>query len=185
MQQVVITKVGGPEVLQVREAPDPSPMRGEIRIAVAAAGLNFADVSARVGLYPDAPKPPMTVGYEVSGTVDAVGGGVDGFAVGDDEAVACDVRGAGLDFEFAELLGDETEIGHVRMKAHGLRCAEGVRRYRGHAAYAVWIALGPLRGAGFDGGALHRITLSCARLDASCDRHISTRSCAAISPVPL
>ncbi len=83
MQQVVITKVGGPEVLQVREAPDPSPMRGEIRIAVAAAGLNFADVSARVGLYPDAPKPPMTVGYEVSGTVDAVGGGVDGFAVGD------------------------------------------------------------------------------------------------------
>ena len=83
MQQVVITKVGGPEVLEVREAPDPSPMRGEIRIAVAAAGLNFADVSARVGLYPDAPKPPMTVGYEVSGVVDAVGGAVEGFAVGD------------------------------------------------------------------------------------------------------
>jgi len=83
MRQVVITKFGGPEVLQVREAPDPSPMRGEVRVAVAAAGLNFADVSARVGLYPDAPKPPMTVGYEVSGTVDAVGAGVDRFAVGD------------------------------------------------------------------------------------------------------
>src|SRR3954451_24401302 len=83
MQQVVITKYGGPEVLEVREAPDPQPMRGEVRIAVAAAGLNFADVSARVGLYADAPKPPMTVGYEVSGPVDAIGGGVDGLAVGD------------------------------------------------------------------------------------------------------
>ncbi|MFN8051790.1 MAG: medium chain dehydrogenase/reductase family protein [Acidimicrobiales bacterium] len=83
MQQVVITQYGGPEVLKVREAPDPTPMRGEIRIAVAAAGLNFADVSARVGLYADAPKPPMTVGYEVSGVVDAVGGGVEEFAVGD------------------------------------------------------------------------------------------------------
>lgn len=83
MQRVVITRYGGPEVLEVRDAPDPSPMRGEVRIAVAAAGLNFADVSARVGLYPDAPKPPMTVGYEVSGTVDAVGGGVDDFEVGD------------------------------------------------------------------------------------------------------
>lgn len=83
MQQVVITRYGGPEVLEVREAPDPQPMRGEVRISVAAAGLNFADVSARVGLYADAPKPPMTVGYEVSGTIDAVGAGVEGFAVGD------------------------------------------------------------------------------------------------------
>jgi NADPH:quinone reductase-like Zn-dependent oxidoreductase len=83
MRQIVITKYGGPEVLEVREAPDPQAMRGEVRIAVAAAGLNFADVSARVGLYADAPKPPMTVGYEVSGTVDAVGAGVEGLEVGD------------------------------------------------------------------------------------------------------
>ncbi len=83
MRQVVITKFGGPEVLQVRHAPDPTPGAGQVRIAVAAAGLNFADVSARVGLYPDAPKPPMTVGYEVSGTIDAVGDGTTGFAVGD------------------------------------------------------------------------------------------------------
>lgn len=83
MRQVVIARHGGPEVLEVREAPDPTPMRGEVRIAVAAAGLNFADVSARVGLYPDAPSPPMTVGYEVSGTIDAVGSGVDDVAVGD------------------------------------------------------------------------------------------------------
>jgi len=84
MRQVVITKFGGPEVLEVREAPDPQAMRGEVRIAVAAAGLNFADVSSRVGLYPDAPKPPMTVGYEVSGTIDELGAGVVGFEVGDE-----------------------------------------------------------------------------------------------------
>ena len=44
--------------------------------ALQRAGLNFADVSARVGLYPDAPKPPMVMGYEVSGTVAALGEGV-------------------------------------------------------------------------------------------------------------
>lgn len=52
------------------------PGAGEIRIAVTAAGVNFADVLARLGLYPDAPKPPVVVGYEVSGIVDAVGPGV-------------------------------------------------------------------------------------------------------------
>ena len=50
---------------------------------VKAAGINFADIMARVGLYPDAPKPPTVVGYEVAGTVSALGEGVDGFAVGD------------------------------------------------------------------------------------------------------
>src|SRR5215218_11512857 len=83
MRQVWITKKGGPEVLQVREAPDPQPKEGEVRIRVAAAGVNFADVLARMGLYPDAPPLPAVVGYEVAGTVDAVGPGVDGSAVGD------------------------------------------------------------------------------------------------------
>ncbi|HEU0302436.1 MAG TPA: hypothetical protein VFR37_23455, partial [Longimicrobium sp.] len=70
MRQVWITRRGGPEVLQVREAPDPRPAEGEIRIRVAAAGINFADVLARMGLYPDAPPLPTVVGYEVAGTVD-------------------------------------------------------------------------------------------------------------------
>ena len=76
MKQVVITKYGPPEVLQLREAPDPDPGPGEVRVKVAAAGINFSDVLARQGLYPDAPKPPMVMGYEVAGTVDRVGGGV-------------------------------------------------------------------------------------------------------------
>jgi len=63
-------------VLAVTEHPQPRPAAGEVRIAVAAAGLTFADVSARHGLYPDAPPPPCTVGYEVSGVVDALGAGV-------------------------------------------------------------------------------------------------------------
>jgi NADPH:quinone reductase-like Zn-dependent oxidoreductase len=62
-------------VLEVREAADPEPGAGQVRIRVAAAGVNFADVMARIGLYPDAPKLPTVVGYEVAGTIDAVGPG--------------------------------------------------------------------------------------------------------------
>src|SRR6476646_6298742 len=83
MRQVVIARHGGPEVMQVREAPDPVPGDGELRIRVRAAGVNFADILARIGLYPDAPKPPVVVGYEVAGVVDAVGEGVTGLHEGD------------------------------------------------------------------------------------------------------
>jgi NADPH:quinone reductase-like Zn-dependent oxidoreductase len=77
MRAAVITKHGGPEVLQVQQRPDPQPGPGQVLIEVKAAGINFADLMARVGLYPDAPKPPCVVGYEVAGTVAAVGPGVD------------------------------------------------------------------------------------------------------------
>ena len=70
MRQVVITRRGGPEVIEVREAPDPVPAPGQVRIRVRAAGVNFAEVMARVGMYPDAPKLPGVMGYEVSGEID-------------------------------------------------------------------------------------------------------------------
>jgi len=70
MRQVVVTKKGGPEVLQVREAADPQPKPGQIRIRVRAAGVNFADVMTRLGLYPDAPPLPAVLGYEVAGEID-------------------------------------------------------------------------------------------------------------------
>src|SRR5690349_22230381 len=82
MRAVVITEHGGPGVLQAQERPDPPVGPGEVRIAVRAAGLNFADTMARVGLYPDAPKPPCVMGYEVAGTIESVGAGVGGHAVG-------------------------------------------------------------------------------------------------------
>jgi NADPH:quinone reductase-like Zn-dependent oxidoreductase len=75
MRAVVITKHGGPEVLQVQERPDPQLGRGEVRIGVAAAGVNFADVMARIGIYPDAPKPPCVIGYEVAGEILELGEG--------------------------------------------------------------------------------------------------------------
>jgi NADPH:quinone reductase-like Zn-dependent oxidoreductase len=82
MKQILIAGHGGREKLQLRELPDPQPSRNEIRIRVKASGVNFADILARQGLYPDAPKPPCVVGYEVSGTVDNSGPGVDSSWVG-------------------------------------------------------------------------------------------------------
>src|SRR6201991_3680391 len=76
VRAVVLTGTGGPEVLQVQERPEPVPGAGEVRIAVRAAGINFADTMARVGLYPDAPKPPCVLGYEFAGEVESVGEGV-------------------------------------------------------------------------------------------------------------
>lgn len=84
MRAVVITKHGDPSVLQVQQRPEPPPPGpGQLRIAVRAAGVNFADHLARVGLYPDAPKLPAVVGYEVAGSVVAVGDGVDANRVGE------------------------------------------------------------------------------------------------------
>jgi NADPH:quinone reductase-like Zn-dependent oxidoreductase len=83
MRAVVITGHGGPEVLQVQERPDPPVGPGEVRIDVKAAGINFADTMARVGLYPEAPKPPCVVGYEVAGDIESVGDGVESVKVGD------------------------------------------------------------------------------------------------------
>ncbi len=83
MKALVQTGNGGYDVLRVQERPDPAVGPGEVRIAVRAAGLNFADTMARVGLYPDAPKPPCVMGYEVAGTIESVGEGVEGHAVGD------------------------------------------------------------------------------------------------------
>src|SRR4051794_13621685 len=83
MRAVVLTGQGGPEVLQVQERPDPPVGPGEVRIAVKAAGINFADTMARVGLYPDAPKTPCVLGYEVAGEIESVGDGVQGHKAGD------------------------------------------------------------------------------------------------------
>jgi NADPH:quinone reductase-like Zn-dependent oxidoreductase len=82
MRAVVITRNGGPAALQVQERPEPTVAAGEVRIEVAAAGVNFADVMATQGLYPDAPKPPSVVGYEVAGTILELGQGVQGLSVG-------------------------------------------------------------------------------------------------------
>ncbi|MCW2959230.1 MAG: oxidoreductase, partial [Solirubrobacterales bacterium] len=83
MRAVVITAHGSYDVLRVQERPDPACGAGQVGIEVKAAGVNFADVMARMGLYPDAPDTPCVVGYEVSGIVTEVGDGVQGIAVAD------------------------------------------------------------------------------------------------------
>lgn len=82
MRQIWIPKIGDPSVLELREAPDPTPGPGEVRVRVEATGINFADIMARMGLYPDAPPLPCVVGYEASGVIDALGAGVEGLSVG-------------------------------------------------------------------------------------------------------
>jgi NADPH:quinone reductase-like Zn-dependent oxidoreductase len=76
MRQIVTTANGDVNVLKVEANPDPKPGAGEVLIRVRAAGLNFADVLARQGLYPDAPRKPCVMGYEVSGVIEQLGEGV-------------------------------------------------------------------------------------------------------------
>jgi NADPH:quinone reductase-like Zn-dependent oxidoreductase len=77
MRAIVTTRNGDVDVLKVETRPDPVPGKGEVLVRVKAAGLNFADILARQGLYPDGPPKPCVMGYEVSGIVEAAGDGVD------------------------------------------------------------------------------------------------------------
>ncbi|PDW02662.1 quinone oxidoreductase family protein [Candidatus Viridilinea mediisalina] len=81
MRAIQVAITGGPEVLQLSELPPPEPGPGQVRVRVAAAGLNFIDTYHRTGLYPQTL--PFTPGLEFAGTIDALGPGVDGWAVGE------------------------------------------------------------------------------------------------------
>src|SRR3954451_22070896 len=82
MRALVIPETGPPDVLRVEDRPEPNAGPGEVRVRVKAAGINFADLMARQGLYPDAPKLPAVVGYEFAGEVESLGDGVQNFQVG-------------------------------------------------------------------------------------------------------
>lgn len=86
MRAVRIHRTGAPEVMQVEELPTPEPGQGEVRVRLAATGVNFIDTYYRSGMYP-VPL-PFTPGMEGAGVVTAVGPGVSGFAVGDRVAFA-------------------------------------------------------------------------------------------------
>ncbi len=81
MRAIVVEELGGPEVLRVREVPEPEPGPGQVAVRVAWAGVNFAEIKLRATGY-RASAPPFTPGLEVSGTVQAVGAGVTGLSVG-------------------------------------------------------------------------------------------------------
>lgn len=83
MKAVMVTRLGGPEVLEVAEIEEPKPGPGEVLVDVAAAGVNFMDIYAREGRAPYERGTPFVLGAEGAGTVGAVGPDVTGIAVGD------------------------------------------------------------------------------------------------------
>ena len=83
MESIIVTRHGDPDCMVLQELPTPSPGSGEICIRVSKAGINFADILARMGLYPGAPNPPFTPGMEVAGTVHEVGPDVKNFKPGE------------------------------------------------------------------------------------------------------
>jgi len=89
MRQIVNTTNGSYEVLYVQKVPDPEPKPGELLINVKASGLNFADILARKGQYPDGPSKPCVMGYEVAGTVEDVGEKVDSVWMGKEVICLC------------------------------------------------------------------------------------------------
>jgi NADPH:quinone reductase-like Zn-dependent oxidoreductase len=138
MKALVVTEHGPPDVLSVQERADPEPGAGEVRIRVRAAGVNFADLLARVGLYPDAPKPPSVVGFEVAGDVDALGEGVDALEVGQRVMAPCRFGG------YAQLAVAKAET--VLPLPDGWSYSEGASMPVTYAtAYAGLVRFGGLR----------------------------------------
>jgi putative PIG3 family NAD(P)H quinone oxidoreductase len=83
MRAVVVPEPGGPEVLEVRDVPDPTPKPDEVVLDVMATAVNRADLLQRQGNYPPPPGAPPYLGLECSGTVASVGDAVAGWQVGD------------------------------------------------------------------------------------------------------
>ena len=83
MKSVILTKYGAPEVLKVKEFKDIEPLDNQVRIKVHYAGINFAEIMARMKLYPGGPKPGSILGGEVSGIIDKIGEGVEGLNIGE------------------------------------------------------------------------------------------------------
>ncbi|MEO7069644.1 MAG: NAD(P)H-quinone oxidoreductase [Nostocoides sp.] len=84
MQAITLPVPGDADALVLADVDTPEPQPGEVRIAVVAAGVNRADVMQRMGFYPPPPGAPAYPGLEVSGTIDALGDGAQGWAVGDE-----------------------------------------------------------------------------------------------------
>ena len=83
MKRIEYIKFGGPEVLQVKDFDLPEPKDNQVQIKTHFAGINFAEIMTRMGLYPGAPKPPSPIGGEASGVIEKIGRNVTGFNKGD------------------------------------------------------------------------------------------------------
>lgn len=89
MRAIRVPRFGGPAVLERVHVPVQEPGPGEIRVRVRAAGVNYADLMQREGLYPGGPTPPFIAGFEVAGEIDCLGAGVTQWKVGDRVMALC------------------------------------------------------------------------------------------------
>jgi len=80
--RIIVTRYGGPDVLQVIEEECPQPHRGEVRVKVLASAVSLPDVLAREGIHPETPRVPYTPGWDLVGTIDQIGTEVAGFETG-------------------------------------------------------------------------------------------------------
>ena len=92
MKEVIITKYGPPDVLQIREKRDPNPGPGQVLVRNHFTGINFSEIMARMRLYPGAPKPPTTLGSEACGIVKSVGNNVARVKPGDRVMIFCQYK---------------------------------------------------------------------------------------------
>ncbi|MDD1502873.1 medium chain dehydrogenase/reductase family protein [Lysinibacillus sp. CNPSo 3705] len=110
--RVIVTRYGGPQVIDVIEEPLRKPERGQIRVKVQAAGVALADIMRREGKYPLSPIPPFTPGYDAIGIVDELGEGVQKYLIGDKVAVFFNGTGGYASYVYA--MDDEV----VKIPAH-------------------------------------------------------------------
>ena len=80
MKAIVVTGSSGPDSLELRDVPEPSPSSEEVVIRIHAAGVNFADVRAAQGKYPGGPQPPFVAGREFAGVIETTGERVMGYS---------------------------------------------------------------------------------------------------------
>ncbi|WP_224543254.1 NADP-dependent oxidoreductase [Mesorhizobium sp. CA16] len=152
MRAVIQTSVGGPEVLFAAEQPDPEPGPGAVLVRVKAAGLNPVDGAVRGGFYPLLGEPPFILGWDISGTVAALGGGVTAFKVGDEVfGMPRFPKQAGAYAELAaapvdEIVAKPAAIDHAHAAAlplAGLTAWQGLVRHGGlQAAQRVLVHAG-------------------------------------------
>ena len=83
MKKIIYPKIGGVDSIEIIEAEEPMASEGEVVVRIHRAGINFADLMMRQGLYGSNPDFPFTPGYEASGVITSIGEGVDDFEIGD------------------------------------------------------------------------------------------------------
>jgi NADPH2:quinone reductase len=96
-RRVVVTRYGGPEVLQIVEGDPPDPRAGEAQVRILATGVSYADLLMREGVHPEALRPPFTLGWDLVGVVERLGDGVEGLAL-NQRVAALPITGGCADF---------------------------------------------------------------------------------------